>query len=187
MTDYCEKLNCNNGKAFRILSPILPCQSVTETTINGKSATVIKLLNESPIWQVARLKNQFLTFDTRLLNVPNQNNTKMNIEIKNYVMHRIVEIKAHKMVPTLTFDDIFAKCRLENISRKKKFDVRDAISVFLTHLERENFIKSFNFVKRGNAIYAVQFSYSESFAEKFLLQNRRKEFTLSKETSLEGR
>ena len=41
MTDYCEKFNCNEGNAFEIVSPLLPCKLITETTINGKASTVI--------------------------------------------------------------------------------------------------------------------------------------------------
>lgn len=162
MTDYCQKLDCNEGNSFHILSPILPSKIIIETTINGKASIVVQLLDESPIWQIACLKNQFLSFDAKILNVKNQNNSKMNIELKNYVLRRIVEIKAHRqLTPTLTFDDIFSKCRLENISRKKKLDARETIVKFLEHLKAENFIKSFELIKHGSSFYSVQFTYSK--------------------------
>ncbi|MBR0287432.1 MAG: hypothetical protein IJQ82_00480, partial [Selenomonadaceae bacterium] len=85
ITDYCEKTNCNDGKAFEILAPLLPCKRIT-ATINGRDSIVIQLLDESPLWQVACLKNQFMSFDAKLFNVPKQQNTKMNIELKNYVL-----------------------------------------------------------------------------------------------------
>ncbi len=161
MTDYCEKTNCNDGKAFEILAPLLPCKRIT-ATVNGGDSTVIQLLGESPLWQVACLKNQFMSFDAKLLNVPNQNNSKMNVELKNYVLRRIVEIKAHRqLTPTLTFDDLFFKCRIENGSRKKKLDAREIVVTFLEHLQKEKFIKSFELIKHGNSFYSVQFTYSK--------------------------
>ena len=161
MTDYCEKLNCNDGNPFEIVAPLLPCEYVS-ATINGKKTTVIHLLGESPIWQVACLKNQILSFDAKLLNVPGQQNTKMNIELKNYVLRRIVEIKAHnQLTPTLTFDDIFSKCRLENVDRGKKRNARDTILEFFKHLQNEKFIKSFELIKHGNSFYSVKFTYSK--------------------------
>ena len=161
MTDYCQKLNCNGGNSFEIISPLLPAKIITETTVNGKASTVIQLLAQSPLWQIALLKNQFLSFDIELLNVPFQNNTKMVIELKIYVLRRIIEIIAHHLTPTLTFDDIFFKCRLENSDNKKKLRAREAIIDFLQHLKNKKLIKSFNLTKRGNSFYSIQFTYSK--------------------------
>ena len=162
ISDYCQKLNCNGGKAFEVLAPLLPCERITETTVNGKETIVIQLLDQSPVWRVAYLKGQILSFEAALLNVPGQQNTKMNIELKNYVLRRIVEIKAHRQLkPTLTFKDIFEKCRLEDVSRKKKLDARETIVAFLEHLQKVKFIKSFELIKRGNSFYSIQFTYSK--------------------------
>ena len=80
------------------------------------------------------------------------------IELKNYVLRRIVEIKKHRqLTPTITFDDLFFKCRLENISRKKKMDARNIVIKFFEHLKKEKFIKDFEVVKRGNSFYSVTF------------------------------
>lgn len=161
MTDYCQKLKCNDGNAFEILSPLLPCKIITETTINGKASIVIQFTDVSPFWQIASLKNQFLSFDAELLDVPHQQNTKMNIELKNYSIHRIVEIKAHNLTPTLTFDDIFFKCRIENTNADKKRDARNVLTKFFKHLQAKNFIKSFELTKKGNPFYSIKFTYSK--------------------------
>ena len=161
MTDYCQKLKCNGGNSFEIISPLLPAKIITETTVNGKVSTVIQLLAESPLWQIALLKNQFLYFAAELLNVPHQQNTKMNIEIKNYSMHRIVEIKAHNLTPTLTFNDIFTKCRIDNASNDTKMNARKTIIKLFEHLKAKRFIKSFELTKRGNSFYSIKFTYSK--------------------------
>ena len=159
MTDYCQKLNCNGGNSFEIISPLLPAKIITETTVNGKASTVIQLLDESPLWQIALLKNQILSFASELLNVSYQQNTKMNIELKNYSIHRIVEITAHNLTPTLTFDDIFTKCRIENSSNDTKMNARKTIIKFFEHLQAKKFIKSFELTKRGNSFYSIKFNY----------------------------
>ena len=159
MTDYCEKLNCNAGKSFEIFLPLLPAEYTSELTINGTASNVIQLLEESPLWQIACLKNQVMSFDATLLDVPNQNNSKMNIELKNYVMRRIVEVKAHPQLPhTITFNDLFFKCRLEDSRSDKKFDARNNVIRFLEHLKSEHFIKAFEPVKNGVAIHGIRFT-----------------------------
>jgi len=84
-------------------SAILPCQYTT-TTVNGQDAdTIIKFDRESPFMIIARDRRQLLTYDDVLLDVPDMQNTKMNIMLKNYAMIRISEIKLHKMPPDSHF------------------------------------------------------------------------------------
>ena len=125
LSDLCEKLKYNGGKPERLISTLLPCHYLKSSTINGKDTTVIYFDREPVLLTVAKIKNyQLLTYDATLLDVPKQNNTPMNISVKNYVMQRVQEIKLHKLTPVITFDDIFQKCRLENASRDKKLDAR---------------------------------------------------------------
>ena len=49
MTKACENLKYNGGTAFKVVSAILPCKRITETTINGGETTVIQLLEKSPL------------------------------------------------------------------------------------------------------------------------------------------
>ena len=161
MTKACENLKYNDGTAYKIVSAILPCKRVTETTINGKEATVISFDRESPLWEIAnKVKNHHvLSCNTSLLNVPNQNNTRMNIAIKFYVLRRIMEILAHpkQMVPVITFADVFEKCRIEKTNRKKKLDARETISRFFENLQNEKFIQSFQLNKKGTSPYSISF------------------------------
>ena len=83
----------------------------------------------------------------------------MNISLKNYVMQRIQEIKLHKLMPIITFDDVFHKCRIDNASRDKKLDARNNIVKFLEHLKSNSEIKDFLLTKKGNAFYSIKFSY----------------------------
>lgn len=140
-------------------SAILPCKYTT-TTVNGQDAnTVISFDRESPFMIIARDRKQLLTYDTALLDVPEMQNTKMNIMLKNYAMIRVSEIKLHKMTPTLTFADVFKKCRIENASRKVKMDARNTLIKFFEHLKAKEIIKTFELTKRANAFYSIKFTY----------------------------
>lgn len=162
MSDTCKNLKYNNGNAYKIISSILPCERITETTVNGKEATAIYFDRVSPLWEIASdvKGGQILSCDPALLNVPNQQNTRMNIAVKTYVLRRVLEILAHpkQMVPIITFADVFQKCRLNNASRKKKLDVRETILGLFDNLHTQGLIDSPQLNKQGASPYSVSFS-----------------------------
>ena len=162
MTNSCKNLKYNSGNAYKIISAILPAKRVTETTINGKETTVISFDRESPVWEIAAnvKNNQVLSCDATLLNVPNQQNTCMNIAVKTYVLRRVLEILAHpkQMVPIITFADVFKKCRLESASRDKKCDARKTILIFFDHLKTQGIVEDFQLNKHGARPYSVSFT-----------------------------
>lgn len=154
-----KALGYNDCKNQRLRSPILPCKFVT-TSINGQHVNdVIYFLDKSPVMIIAEQRNQILRYDTELLDVPGQNNTPRVITLKNYIMRRIMEIKLHKMTPTLTFADIFKRARISDTAREAKVDARNVVSKFFEHLKAKGVVKSFEFVKRGVSIYAVRFAF----------------------------
>ena len=159
MTKACENLKYNGGTAFTVVSAILPCKRVTETTINGRETTVIQLLEKSPLWEIAaEVKNhQVLSCDAELLNVPDQNNTRMNIAVKFYVLRRVLEILAHRkqMVPIITFNDVFEKCRLTNANRMTKLRARETCLELFEQLQNKKLIKSFTLEKKGASPRAI--------------------------------
>ena len=154
-----QKLNYNGGQAQRINSAILPAYFITNS-INGQPIEdVIYFDRESPIMTIARDRKQILTFDAELLDIPNQNNTQMNITIKNYAMVRVQECILHKLQPTITFEDIFKKCRISNANSKTKFDARNTLIKFFEHLQSKGVISSFEVVKKSTAFYAIKFTF----------------------------
>ena len=89
-----------------------------------------------------------------------QKNTPRIITLKKYVMRRICEIKLHKQLyPTITFADVFKKCRMTNAARDAKLDARNNIIKLFEHLQEKNFIKSFELEKRNGAFYSIKFTY----------------------------
>lgn len=150
----------DKDKAVISQSSLLPACRVN-ITINGKVADVIYFDRLSPLYDITNAKNQFIRFDPHLLNVPNQNNTPLVISLKTYVLRRVAEIKAHKqLAPTITWDNVFQRCKISNASRKVKQDARDSILKLFENLQNQDFIKSFKLAKKTPQ---AKFSYGISF------------------------
>ena len=158
-TDLCQHLNYNANKPIKVNDLILPAWFVESTTINGNDATVIFFERECPLLKLAKAKKQIITYPTQLLDVPGQKNTFMNIALKNYALRRVLEIIAHNMTATLTFGDIFEKCRIENASQKTKLDARNSLIKLFEHLKTKSLIKDFTILKKRNAFYSIKFTY----------------------------
>lgn len=143
-------------------STLLPAD-IIDAKINGQVMEgVIYLKGDSPLFAFAEAKSQIIRYPHELLDVPNLNNTPRIIALKKYVMRRICEIKLHKqMIPTITFDDVFAKCRMENSTRDTKRDARNAIVKLFEHLKENNFISDFELVRNPQTqkFVSVKFSY----------------------------
>ena len=157
-SDTNEKLGYEPTSASGTCSAILPAYFV-QKTVNGQDATVIYFDRESPIMEIAKSRNQIIRYDTALLDVPNVQNTYMNITIKNYLACRVTEIMLHHMTPTITFDNLFAKIRITDASRDTKMNARAVAKSFFEHLKSRGDIKSFNLVKKGNQFYSIIFAY----------------------------
>ena len=161
--DACIKLGYNKGKPITISNYIIPAQ-IGEGFINGQRTTVIDLTAESPLLTVATVKNnQLIAYDARILNIPRQNNTPLHIELKHYIMRRVMEIIAHpkEMTPSITFADVFEKCGLENASPSKKWRIRKFIESFIAHLLKCGVLTSYQVNKKDNNLYSISFTFPQ--------------------------
>lgn len=160
--DYDECIELLHGaklKAEDLTGYILPCE-IIRGTINGKKATVLKLLDKSPLYVLAAAKKQLLTYDARLLDVPKQQNTPMNIALKSYTMRRVQEIKAHKqLTPTIKFTTTFKDCKLTDADNKTKMRARKAMIEFFEHLKKKGEIISFSVAKDGITYDSIKFTF----------------------------
>ncbi len=150
-----------DGNEIVLRASNLLSADIIDAKINGQIMEgVIFFKQNSPLFHIADAKDQVIRYPHALLNVPNQNNTPLIIKLKKYVMRRICEIKLHQnLTPTITFDDIFMRCRLVNANKFKRQDARNAILNFFEHLKAQNFISDFEVKKRGNVRYGVTFSF----------------------------
>ncbi len=155
-------LNEGDNKITSYKTKLLPAD-IAEGIINGQAMDGIIVLNEnSPLFDIANLKSQIIRYPHALLDVPNLNNTPRIIALKKYVMRRICEIKLHKqMIPTITFADVFEKCRMEDSLRSVKQDARNAIKKLFEHLKENNFITDFELVRNPQTqkFVSVKFTY----------------------------
>lgn len=168
-TDVNSKLNYRGSSNPLGVKPssILPCHAA-EVTINGKDTYVICFDRQSPIMETAFERRQILTYDVTLLDIPGQNNSPMNITIKNYAMRRVLESIAHtQMHPVLTFDDLFETCRLENVDKKTKLRAREFLLSFFEHLQNKNVINSFFLNKKGTRFQSIFFSSDKQKKKNF--------------------
>ena len=149
---YVPSANLVNIKQSAILPAVL-----LDGYINGQFVEdVLYFDRQSPLLERAEIFNQIVRYPTVLLDVPNQNNTPLIIMLKNYVIRRIAEIKLHKnLQPTITFNDVFTKCKVDNTNRHKQFDARNAIIELFEHLKIQKFIKSYEILKHGVSVYGV--------------------------------
>lgn len=154
-----EYLNYGSKKTARICSALLPAYIANETTINGQKAYIIGFNRESPLMQIARERKQVLTYDVKLLDVPGQHNTWMNITLKNYAMSRVQEIKLHRMHPTITFADIFEKAHIAPTDRNARQSARNALINFFEHLKKNGEIRSFKVICGKSKFQSIKFDY----------------------------
>lgn len=65
------------------------------------------------------------------------------------------------MIPTITFADVFEKCRMENSPRNVKMDARNAIKKLFEHLKENNFIIDFELVRNPQTqkFVSIKFTY----------------------------
>lgn len=159
MTDVCEKLCYNNGQPFKRTAQLLPARYDEDVMINGNKTTIIKMLDESPIFTIARMKNQLLTYEEKLLDLPKQYNSVDNISVKNYVIQRVQEIKLHKLVATIRFDDVFQKCRLSEAHSEQKRRTRKLMTDLMNHLKAKKEIIAFEVHKEKNKFAYISFEY----------------------------
>lgn len=144
----------------RLVGAILPCQYADGVKVNGQETAVIEFLKESPLLTIARAKKQIISYPAALLDIPNQNNTPTVIKIKSYVIRRVQEIIKHAMTPTITFEDVFMKCGLDDATKKQRQDARKIIFDVMEKLKAEGVIRSFEKIKDGRIYRAVKISYN---------------------------
>lgn len=159
--DAFEKLDYDDGTLEKIVvAPVLNTEQVSKT-INGQKTDFFRIVSESPLLKIAKLKGQILTYDAELLDVPDQNNTRLVVMLKNYALRRVEEIIKHpkQLKPILTFDDIFTKCRIENAHREIKSRAREYLDKFFAHLQEKGVIKSYEFTKKGRTFHSIKFTF----------------------------
>lgn len=145
-----EELNYTNGEElFLEKSAILPCYRI-KAVIGGHPVKAIFFDRESPHWIIADKKNQVLRYDSNLLYTGDHYNSRHKIAVTNYVLRRAMEIVYHKnLTPSITFSDVFSKCRVDGASRKITSLLRENILAVFQNLKNADIISDFSIIKSG--------------------------------------
>lgn len=182
ITDTCKKFGYNNGEGYKYSGYLLPAEYITKT-INGQVDTaVIHFLRKSPLLDVATIKNQLITCDVALLDVPNIRNTDLILALKGYLLRRILQIKgshkphkkhfcgrkkgggvltrqANELQNIILLETLFEQCGLSDADRGKKRDARNAIEKILNHFQDENLILNWEFEKQSGKFRAIRIEF----------------------------
>lgn len=171
---YCDKAEV----IFR--NYLLPCKAV-EVKIGGQiTQGAYRILDDSPLFQVAELKKQFTTQPIALLDVPKLHNSELVLKLKFFLLERITAIigshkkhKAHisgkkkdggfiykratKLQKIITFEDIFEQCELSDATKRQQQQARETITHILEHFKTEKLISEWHFEKKNGRFHAVIF------------------------------
>ena len=151
---YAANFKGNRDRA-ELVGILLPL-TYLETEINGQKNLTVKLLDESPLMTVAKLKKQLLTYDTAPLAISGQNNTPQVITVKNFLLRRIELIKQRGLNSSILFDTLYKECGLADADNGKKRDTRKVIADILNSFKADGVIKNFEFERRGNAYRSIK-------------------------------
>ena len=153
---YCKR----EGDKFILHGSMIPGTYV-DGIINGQKHIVIEFYKPSPLFLAAEVKNkQILTYNKELLDVPIRNSPEV-INIKSYILRRVLEIIAHKMTATITFKDVFEKNQLIDSTDRQKQRFREYILKMFDFWKKLHLISEYKVNKEGHIPVSISFSYKK--------------------------
>ena len=167
--DNSEEAKTFGYKKLKYFGSLLDSKRIEGVKINGnKVEDCICILQSPALYDYAKLKNQIGTIDIRMLNIPKLDdlhiifrNTPQNIELKEYLLQRIIGIKNQKskMSETIRYETIYEYLRIEAPTRKtflvKCKKLRDKVKFLLEYWKRQNLIKGYKEEKEGKIIAKI--------------------------------
>ena len=150
------------GMLTRVMfnSYLIPAER-TEVEVNGQIVKDgIRLIKMPPLFEYASLKNQVVTINVKMLDTP-INNTPENIELKAYLLRRILSMSNVKnnMRDVIRYDTIYQYLRITapnpNQLKKKHKNIRDKTKILLDFWKGEKLISGYTEEKEGKIIAKV--------------------------------
>ena len=166
MTETCKRMKYKTDKPKRT-APILPCELQENIKVNGQKTTIVKIYAESPLTEIAEIKNQIIRINTALLNVPLDRSPRA-VKIEGYIVSWIETIVRHKnMNANIKLDNIYEYAEVDKADRSAKRNVRKAVEATLNHLKEQSKINNWLYTmenshgrvvpyKSGNPLYGIQ-------------------------------
>ena len=150
------------GMITRVMfnSYLIPAER-TEVEVNGQIVKDgIKLIRMPPLFEYASLKNQVATINVKMLDTP-LNNTPENIELKAYLLSRILSMSNAKnnMLDVIRYDTLYEYLRITapnpNQLKKKHKNIRDKTKILLDFWKEEKLIKDYKEEREGKIIAKI--------------------------------
>lgn len=139
---------------------LIPAARV-EIILNGQRIKdCIRIIDPLPLFSYANKKNQIASIDISLLDTP-LNNTPENIELKAYLLRRILSMSNMKnnMRDVIRYDTIYQYLRITapnpNQLKKKHKNIRDKTKILLDFWKGEELIKEYKEEREGKTIAKV--------------------------------
>ena len=180
ITKTCKQFNYNDGRGYKYNGYLLPCEYIAASINGWTDSAVIHFLRDSPLLDVARIKNQFATCDVALLDVPNIRNSELVLSLKGYLLRTVLKIigshkkhkkhfrgkgkdgkpffqQATKLQKIIKLDTLFEQCGLSDATNNRKSEYRKAIAKIMNHFQSQNLISEWHFEKKDGRFYSIVF------------------------------
>ena len=143
-----KKYNYNH---FKYDGSLLPLERGV-AIVNGQLAdAAIHIFREPPLISFAKKRNQITTVDVRLLQSP-VSKTDANLLIDDYLIERISKAKNGKAHSCrILYKTLYEHANIT--TKKQEQRAPDKINKYLTHYQKESFIKRFTTQKDGITVY----------------------------------
>lgn len=182
LTNVNQKHKYSDVDEIIIKKYLLPVNAI-ETRINGQvSDGVFRIIDTPPLFEVAELKKQFISYDFSSLDVAHLRNTLPTIIMKIYLFYRVVSIvgshkqhkkhfcgkdkdgklkfkTANKLDGKILLDTLFDMCGLSNTTKRQHQQARETITKVLNHFQNKKLIKNWRFEKKNGAFRAIEINF----------------------------
>lgn len=163
--DCVELVNlCYKGKKATIEGPLLHCNIITAKINSQVTDDVIQLVADSPLLQVADIKNQIARLPSNFL--PKIRSTENLIALNWFLLEQVAEIvgsnsrerkkRVHKLNCSILFDTLFNKCGFSDLDKIQKSRLRENIKNILEHFQNCGLIEDFKFTKENGEIRSIE-------------------------------
>lgn len=162
MTKTCRLIKKYQTDTPKRTAAILPCELLEDVIINGQKTTAIRMYAQSPLMEIAELKKQLLTIGSKLLAVPNLNNSKRVITVKLFIISfaLIMTRNLRNEVDSpnsITLQTIYEVADVAEDSRAVKFNVREVTLKVVEWLKTNEVIKNFELIyKSRKQLHAIK-------------------------------
>lgn len=155
--DATQETEAYGYKELNFRGQIVPAQFFTGK-INGKEVVdCLKILTTPPLYLYANGKNQVISYDIKMLNMP-LNSTEENVILRNYLLTEIQIMKNKKSNRNNIFlyTTIYKFLKLEDAPKQKHAEIRKKCRTLLNNWKKMDLFKDYKELKDGKNIAKIE-------------------------------